>query len=81
MIMARDVINLRQELNGIKDRIQLLRGFEVVIEPYIPEAPAKPNKILNVATAGTISLYFGALLAFFMEWLEQGRKQVNKTTT
>jgi LPS O-antigen subunit length determinant protein (WzzB/FepE family) len=81
MVMERDVINLRQELNDIEDKIQLVKGFEIMVEPFIPEKPAKPRKILNIAAAGIISLFFGVLLVFFMEWKEKSRKRVNKTNT
>jgi len=78
MVMERDVINLRQELNDIEDRIQLLRGFEVVVEPFISAKPVKPKKILNMAVAGIISLFIGILLAFFMERLEKSRNCLNQ---
>jgi capsular polysaccharide biosynthesis protein len=81
MLMESDVMNLRQELNDIEDRIQLLKGFEVVVEPFIPTNPVKPKKILNMAVAGIISLFLGVLIAFFMESLDKSRKRVNKTIT
>ena len=77
MLMERDIINLRQELNDIEDKIHLLRGFEVVVEPFIPKNPAKPKKIQNMAVAGIISLFFGVLVAFFMEWLEKNKAYSN----
>lgn len=68
------VINLKQRLNNIKNDIQLLRGFEVVIEPAIPQKPVKPKKLLNVAIAGITSLFFGIFLAFLMEWIEKNKR-------
>jgi uncharacterized protein involved in exopolysaccharide biosynthesis len=69
-----EVINLRQRLRDLENSIKLLRGFEVTIEPEIPQDPVRPKKALNLIIAGMTSLFIGIFLSFFMEWAEKNKK-------
>ena len=47
-----------------------------LLDKAIPaERKARPKTVLNMAIAGTLSLFVGILLAFFLEYLERIRKQ------
>jgi len=56
------------------------RGFsnvyntEVLVSPEEPKEPIKPNKLLNVAVTGAMSLLFGLILVFFLESLGKGEE-------
>jgi len=65
-----EVIKLKKELRDLEDTIKLLRGFEVTIEPEIPQMPIRPKKALNIAMAGLVSLFLGISLTFLIEWID-----------
>lgn len=53
--------------------------FVQVIDPaVIPYTNERPNKKLMVAVAGFTSLFFGVLLAFFLEWLNDFKKYIRE---
>jgi len=72
--MDREIIIFKQILRNIENEVKLLNGFEVVIEPVISDKPVRPKKALNVAVAGTLSLFLGVFMAFFVEWLNKNRR-------
>ncbi len=71
--MDKEVIIFKQMLRNVENDIKLLKGFEIVIEPVISDKPVRPKKVLNVAIAGTLSLFLGVFLAFLLEWLNRNR--------
>lgn len=72
--LDKGVIDLRQKLKDLDNKLELLRGFEVAVEPVVPREPVRPRKMLNVAVAGVGSLFLGVFLAFFMEWAGRNRE-------
>ncbi len=71
--MDRDVLILKQALRDVDNEIKLLKGFEVVVEPVVPEKPVRPKKVLNVAIAGVLSLFIGFSAAFLADRLDRNR--------
>jgi len=43
--------------------------IRVIDEPLAPKAPISPNKKMNIAVAGILSLMVGVLLAFFYDYI------------
>jgi hypothetical protein len=68
------VIDLKQRLVNLQTKINLLKGFNVVVEPIILKKPVKPRKLLNITIAGVSSVILGMFLAYFMTWFERNRK-------
>ncbi|MEJ2192897.1 MAG: Wzz/FepE/Etk N-terminal domain-containing protein [Nitrospirota bacterium] len=71
--LDKGIIDLKQRLKDVENEIQLLKGFEAVTEPIMPDRPARPRKALNIAVGGTASLFVGIFLALVFEWLEGNR--------
>ena len=63
------------QLISIKTQLETLKGFEMSVNPVIPEKPDKPKKFLVLTVAITSSLFLGIFLALFLEWLEEARKR------
>jgi uncharacterized protein involved in exopolysaccharide biosynthesis len=52
-----------------------------LLDKAVPaEWKSKPKTVVNMAIAGTISLFIGVFLAFFMEYVERMRKQEAAST-
>ena len=47
----------------------------VLVKPYIPSVPFKPNKKLIVAVSGISALFFGVFLVFFLEFIENNKNR------
>jgi len=62
-----EVINLRQRLRDLENSIKLLRGFEVTVEPVIPNKPIKPNVTRIILATLVIALFIGVAITFFIE--------------
>jgi len=54
---------------------ETLNPIHVIDEPLVPESPIGPKKATNIAAAGFLGLLFGALLAFFVDYLARTREQ------
>jgi LPS O-antigen subunit length determinant protein (WzzB/FepE family) len=72
--LDKTVIDLKQRLYDTENDLQLLKGFEVAVEPTIPQKPVKPKKVLYMALAGITSLFISIFIAFIMEWAERNKK-------
>lgn len=72
--LDKGIIDLRHQLKDLDNQLELLRGFEVAVEPVVPREPARPKKLVNVAVAGMGSLFIGVFLVFFMEWAGRNRE-------
>jgi LPS O-antigen subunit length determinant protein (WzzB/FepE family) len=72
--LDKTVIDLKQRLYDTENDLQLLKGFEVAVEPTIPQKPVKPKKVLYMALAGITSLFISIFIAFIMEWAEWNKK-------
>lgn len=51
------------------------KDFKIIDFPFKPDFPVKPNKRFNVAIAGIISLMFGIILAFFIEFWQSSKQK------
>ncbi len=71
----RTIQELTKQLVETRKQLSLLKGFEMSVEPIIPDKPAKPKKKLIIAIAGVSSLFLGVFLALFLEWLEEVRRR------
>jgi uncharacterized protein involved in exopolysaccharide biosynthesis len=50
-----------------------------VLDPAIPaERKSKPTLTLNMLIAGVLALFLGIFLAFFLEYLERIKREVNE---
>ncbi len=63
------------ELSKVEKDIKNLGIFDVVVKPYYIDTPVAPKKKLIVGVAGVTALFFGIFLAFFLEFLERGKKR------
>lgn len=64
--------DLKIEKIIVEQAIKNLKSVEIVTQ-YISNKPVKPKIKQNIALAGTISLFAGIFLAFFMEYIEKMR--------
>jgi uncharacterized protein involved in exopolysaccharide biosynthesis len=69
-----DNLALRLEETRIAKAMELGEA-RIVSSATEPESPISPNKGLNIALAGVISLFAGIFLAFFMEFIQKARGQ------
>ena len=69
---------LRNQRNELKLLLADAKDFKVFDPSIRPKYPIGPNKKLNVAVAGILSLMLGVFLAFFMEYWEKPRIKSNK---
>ncbi|MGQ9477635.1 MAG: hypothetical protein ACUVRH_03980 [Candidatus Bipolaricaulia bacterium] len=75
LALEREVDELR--LAAEKARELLNPGWEalcIVSQPSGRSTPVGPNRKMNVAVAGVLGLFLGVLLAFFVHYMEGGRK-------
>jgi len=75
------ILNIKKEIAELEIRLENLKGFEISVEPAIPEKPSKPKKKLILAVSAVSGLFLGVFLAFFLEWIENaGRRHKNNQT-
>jgi len=79
MAIERNIISTEMQLQNIEKNLKLLKGFEKIDEPVIPERPYKPKRRLMVTLAGIMGLFLGVFLAFFLEWLDKAKQQSLQT--
>ncbi len=75
MEIERSIIRTKIQLLDTEKNLKLLKGFEKITQPFIPERPFKPKKKLMVAVSGITALFFGVFLIFFLEWLDKARQE------
>ena len=63
-------INLAKLEKDIKN----LGIFDIAVKPYYVNTPVGPKKKLIVGVSGIAALFLGIFLAFFLEFLERGKK-------
>ena len=51
-------------------RITKANGAEVIDKAILPQAPIKPNKVMNVAIATVLGLMIGLFIVFFMHYID-----------
>ena len=73
------ILKIKQKITNLKIQLKNLKGFEISVEPSIPEKPGKPKKALILAVASASGLFLGIFLAFFLEWLENARKRYSSS--
>ncbi len=73
--IGKEIVALKGRLDAVTDQIQLARGFEVIVEPVVPQQPIKPKKGMIIVLAGVTALFTGVFLAFFLEWLEKAKRR------
>ncbi|ACO04553.1 MAG TPA: hypothetical protein DEP48_09475 [Persephonella sp.] len=73
--MDRTVLSLKEKVKNLENQLKLLRGYEIAVDPVVPEKPSKPKKALILAVASVSGLFLGVFLAFFAEWIENARKR------
>jgi hypothetical protein len=67
------VIELKEKLNEVEKKMSLLRGYEMVVEPVVPQEPVKPDRALIVLFAFISSIFMGVFIAFFVEYIEKAK--------
>lgn len=79
--LKRGLSKMATDKFSLEQRLENLKGVEVVRQPIIPEVPIGPNTMMNIAIAGVLGLFMGVFLAFFIEYIRkaQGRQQYLKT--
>ena len=65
------------EIAKLQEKRETL-AFDIIDEPYIAKKPYKPKKRLIVAVAGVSGLFLGIFLAFFLEWIENIKREHNR---
>jgi len=71
--ISKRMSDLKIEKLGVEQSLQRPKSVEIIEKPYILKNPVKPSIKKNIALAGTISLFIGIFLAFFMEYIEKMR--------
>jgi LPS O-antigen subunit length determinant protein (WzzB/FepE family) len=67
------ISSFHNRLVDLRYRLDILRGFEISVEPKIPEKPSKPKPALIVAVSLISGLFLGIFIALFTEWLQTAR--------
>ncbi|WP_457623693.1 Wzz/FepE/Etk N-terminal domain-containing protein [Persephonella sp.] len=73
--LDKTVLTFKEKVKKLENQLKLLRGYEIVVEPVIPERPIKPKKDIIIALSSVSGLILGVFLAFFTEWIENARKR------
>ena len=72
-----EIYNLKTMIYNVnydlKHRLYL--PFSLVSKPIVPSVPFKPNNKLIVAVSGISALFFGVFLAFFLEFIKNGKNR------
>ena len=75
------VLNIKKEIAELEIRLENLKGFEISVDPAIPEKPYKPKKKLILAVSAVSGLFLGVFLAFFLEWIENASRRHKNNQT
>ena len=69
-----NLTDLRNQRNDLQVLLLISKDFKIFDAPIKPKNPVGPKKTQNVLIAGIISLMFGILLAFFIEFWQKGKE-------
>ncbi|WP_297493493.1 Wzz/FepE/Etk N-terminal domain-containing protein [Persephonella sp.] len=69
------ILKIKKEIAELEIRLKNLKGFEISVDPAIPEKPSKPKKKLILAVSVVSGLFLGVFLAFFFEWIENASRR------
>ncbi len=69
------ILNIKKEIAELEIRLKNLKGFEISVDPTIPEKPSKPKKKLILAVSVVSGLFLGVFLAFFFEWIKNASRR------
>ncbi|MDD5129511.1 MAG: Wzz/FepE/Etk N-terminal domain-containing protein [Candidatus Omnitrophica bacterium] len=70
-----NLTSLRDQRNNLKYLLSNARDFMVFDKPIKPENAMGPDKKQKIITAGVLSLVFGILLAFFLEYWQKDKQK------
>lgn len=76
--LRKRISDMKVEKFNIEQALNRPKGVEMIEKPYILKNPVKPNIKKNIILAGIVSLFSGVFLAFFMEYVERMRKQIER---
>lgn len=69
--------NIMNQRNDLKMLLTKAKDFKVTDFPLKPDSPIKPNKKLNIAISGVVSLFIGIFLAFLIEYRDKIKQGTN----
>jgi capsular polysaccharide biosynthesis protein len=72
--MDRSILSLKERVKNLENQLKLLRGYEIAVNPVVPEKPSKPKKTLILAVSLVSGLFLGIFLVFFVEWIENAKR-------
>jgi len=72
------ISDIKIEKLQVEQSLNTLEGIEMAAQPYISSKPVKPKKGLNVTLAGVVGLFVSIMIAFFMEYLQRNKSNVEK---
>jgi len=72
--MNKDIVEAKQSFKEVENAIALLRGFEAVTEPVIPQYPLRSKKLLPIGIATAASFFIGVFVSVVAEWVDRRRK-------
>jgi capsular polysaccharide biosynthesis protein len=73
--MEKNIVDMELQLRELEISLRLLKGFEKITEPFIPNSPSRPKKLFIVILISIIVLFLGIFLSFFLEWLDRAKKE------
>jgi capsular polysaccharide biosynthesis protein len=62
---------LTDRASSLKTSLKSCEDFKIINNAQMPVSPIKPNKKLNILTAGVLGLFVGIFVAFFLEFWQK----------
>jgi capsular polysaccharide biosynthesis protein len=72
------ISDIKIEKLHVEQTLERLKGIEMGAEPYISGKPVKPKKGLNFMIAGIVGFIASIMVAFFVEYLEKNKSNLDK---
>jgi len=74
------IAQLQITLSNLKSEMSAAEPTKILKNPTISAEPIKPRPLLNIVIAAVLGLFVGVFLAFFQEWWQKSKPNLDKKT-
>jgi LPS O-antigen subunit length determinant protein (WzzB/FepE family) len=71
-----DIQQIEASVRVLEEQLRFVKPLEIIQQPTLSYKPVKPKKILNVAIAGILALFFSISGVFLMEYISGKKEKV-----